>query len=114
MAAIAFNHGHIGGRPVGAHYWVAQFLHGVRRLHPPRMRHAAALDLPLVLQALGESPFEPMAGVTLRNASMETAFLLAITTAKRVREFHTLRNNPTCLRWKADSWGGALAEYCLP
>ena len=86
VAAISFNHGHIVGRPVRGHYWLTQFLHGTRRLRPPRIRHAAALDLPLVLQAPGESHFEPMAGVTLRNASMKTAFHLAITTAKHVSD----------------------------
>ena len=98
MAAISFNHGHIAGRPFRARYWVSQFLSGTRRPRPPR--RAAAWDLPLVLQALGGSPFEPMAGVTLRNASMKTAFLLAITMAKRTSantrhsvSFTFLKNN---------------------
>ena len=73
-----------------AQYWVTQFLRGARRLRPPRIRRAAAWDLPLLLQALGESLFEPRAGVTLRNASMKTAFLLAITTGKHVSELHVL------------------------
>ena len=50
MAAISFNHGHLDGRPFVAPYWVAQFLHGARRLRPPRVKHAAARDLPLVQQ----------------------------------------------------------------
>jgi len=67
VAAISVNHGQIDGRPVGVRYWVAQFLHGARRLCPPRVKWDAAWDLPLVLPALGKSPFEPMAGVTVKN-----------------------------------------------
>ena len=50
------------------------------------LQHWTYWSYPLVLQAPGESHFEPMAGVTLRNASMKTAFHLAITTAKRVSD----------------------------
>ena len=34
LTATSFNDGHIGGRPVGVHYWVTQCLHGARRLRP--------------------------------------------------------------------------------
>ena len=97
MAAISFSHSHIDGRSVGAHYWVKQFLRGVKRRRPPRVRRAAAWDLPLVLQALSRAPFEPMAGSSLRLLSIKTAFLLAVTTAKRVSELHALSISPTCL-----------------
>ncbi|XP_061589562.1 LOW QUALITY PROTEIN: nucleolar protein 14 [Cololabis saira] len=90
VAVISVHHGHIDGRPVGAHYWVAQFLWGARRLRPPRLQRAAAWDLPLVLQALGVAPFEPMAGGSLGTTSWKTAFLLAITSVKRVSELHAL------------------------
>ena len=107
-AAISFSHSHIDGRSVGAHYWVKQFLRGARRLRPPRVRQAAAWDLPLVLQALSKAPFEPMAGSSLRLLSIKTAFLLAVTTAKRVSELHALSISPACLHWKADNSGVTL------
>ena len=107
-AAISFNHSHIDGRTVGAHYWVTQFLRGAKRLRPPRVRRAAAWDLPLVLQALSQAPFEPMAGASLSSLSMKTAFLLAVTTAKRVSELHALSISDACLRWKASDSGVTL------
>ena len=108
VAAISFNHSHIDGRSVGAHYWVTQFLRGARRLRPPRVRRAATWDLPLVLQALSRAPFEPMAASSLCSLSIKTAFLLAVTTAKRVSELHALSISPACLRWKADGTGVTL------
>ena len=107
-AAISFSHSHIDGRSVGAHYWVKQFLRGAKRRRPPRVRQAAAWDLPLVLQALSKAPFEPMAGASLRLISIKTAFLLAVTTAKRVGELHALSISPACLHWKADNSGVTL------
>lgn len=67
-------------------------------LRPPRVKRAAAWDLPPVQQTLSKSPFDPMAGVTLRNTLMKTAFLLAVMTAKHVSELHGLSMSPTCLR----------------
>ena len=107
-AAIAFNHSRIDGRSVGAHYCVTQFLRGARRLRPPRVRRAAAWDLPLVLQALSRAPFEPMAASSLKLLSIKTAFLLAVTTAKRVSELHALSISPACLQWWADGTGVTL------
>ena len=75
---------------------------------PPRIKLIATWDLPLVLQALSQAPFEPMAEATLRHLSFKTAFLLAITSAKRVGELHALSITPTCLRWKADYSGVTL------
>lgn len=90
MAAKSVNHGHIDGRSVSVHYWMTQFLPGARRLCPFRVIWAADWDLPLVLQAMNGSLFEPMVEGPLGYISMKTTFLLAIATAKRVSEFHAL------------------------
>ncbi|XP_061566118.1 H-2 class II histocompatibility antigen, A-U alpha chain-like [Cololabis saira] len=49
-----------------------------------------------------------MARGSLGTTSWKTAFLLAVTSAKRVSELHALSVSPTCLRWKADSSGVTL------
>nr|XP_054590865.1 uncharacterized protein LOC129154747 [Nothobranchius furzeri] len=108
LAAISANHLLVDGRSVGAHYSVTQFLRGVRRLRPPLCRPAPARDLPLVLQALCGPPFEPMTTAPLEVVSVKTAFLLAVTTAKRVSELHALDISPAYLRWKADGSGVTL------
>lgn len=50
-------------------------------------------DLPLVLRSLTRHPFEPMAMCNLRLLSWRTAFLGAITSARRVSELAGLRRS---------------------
>ena len=56
-------------------------------------------DLPLVLRALSSGPFEPLDSVDLKFLSMKTAFLLAMTSAKRVRELGALSVHPECMQF---------------
>lgn len=46
----------------------------------------------------------------LRHTYMKTAFLLAIVSAIRVSEFHTLSVSHSCLRWKPDGFGVTLTK----
>nr|XP_054597211.1 uncharacterized protein LOC107396174 [Nothobranchius furzeri] len=108
LAAISANHLLVDGRSIGAHCLVTQFLRGVRRLRPALCRPAPAWDLPLVLRAMCGPPFEPMTTAPLAVVSVKTAFLLAVTSAKRVSELHALDISPACLRWKADGSGVTL------
>ncbi|KAK0135471.1 hypothetical protein N1851_028682 [Merluccius polli] len=55
--------------------------------------------MPLVLEALCQPPFEPLGN---------TAFLLAIASAKRVGELHSLSVSQACMSWNADGSGVAL------
>jgi len=87
---------------------VSLFLRGALRLRPPTATRAPTWDLPLVLEALSSPPFEPLGQGGLKWLSMKTAFLLAITSAKRVGELHALSVSDTCLRWNSDGSGVTL------
>ena len=84
VAAISSQHERVDGATVGCHRLVSLFLRGALRLRPPRTLRAPAWDLPLVLKAMSSPLFEPLTQVGLKWLSMKVAFLLAITSAKRV------------------------------
>lgn len=107
-AAISAHHARVDGRTVGSHPLVARFLRGALRLRPPRRARVPTWDLPLVLQALCNAPFEPMLTADVSWLSMKTAFLLAITSAKRVGELHALSVGGDCLQWHPDGSGVTL------
>ena len=50
----------------------------------------------LVLEALKHPPFEPLGNVDLKWLSLKTAFLLAITSARRIGELHALSVHRDC------------------
>ncbi len=45
----------------------------------------------MVLAGLKKAPFEPLADASLKHLTLKTAFLVAITSARRVSEIHSLR-----------------------
>ncbi|KAK0147606.1 hypothetical protein N1851_012909 [Merluccius polli] len=108
VAAISSRHEGVDGATVGCHRLVSLFLRGALRLRPPRTLRAPAWDLPLVLEAMSLPPFEPLTQVGLKWLSMKVAFLLAITSAKRVGELQALSVAETCLRWNPDGSGVVL------
>lgn len=63
---------------------------GATNIRPPAIHRYPTWDLSLVLQALSTSPFEPLASVSLRHLSLKVAFLLAVTSARRVSELAAL------------------------
>lgn len=69
-----------------------RILRGLRNLYPSIRPPLPAWDLPLVLQQLMRRPFEPMATYDIRLLSWKTAFLMAITSARRVSELAALRS----------------------
>lgn len=69
---------------------IKDFLHGATNISPPTVHRYPSWDLPLVLQALTVEPFEPLASVGLKYLSFKVAFLLAITSARRVSELAAL------------------------
>ena len=107
-SAISSRHERVDGATVGGHRLVSLFLRGALRLRPPRTLRAPAWDLPLVLEAMSLPPFEPLTQVGLKWLSMKVAFLLAITSAKRVGELQALSVAETCLRWNPDGSGVVL------
>ena len=106
--AISLHHEKVTGLPVGRHPSVTEFMKGVRRARPGRVLRAAPWDLPLVLQSLTKAPYEPLDQSDLRSLSRKTAFLLALSSAKRVGELQALSVSPDCIRWKADDTGVSL------
>ncbi|XP_043992826.1 uncharacterized protein LOC122842750 [Gambusia affinis] len=101
LAAISACHVGFGGKTVGQHPLVCQFMKGVRRRLPVSKPLAPSWDLPLVLEALMDAPFEPLGQVDLRFVTLKTALLLALTSAKRVGELHAFSVNPACTKFSA-------------
>lgn len=102
VAAISARHVLVDGRTVGSHPLVSRYLRGAARERPPHVTRVPSWDLPVVLEALCSPPFEPLEQADLKWLSVKTAFLLAITTAKRVGELHALSVAQDCLRWTSD------------
>ncbi len=78
VAAIAAHHDAVNGKSVGKHDLVVRFLRGARRLNPPRPHLVPSWDLPSVLTALKEEPFEPLQSVELKFLSLKTVLLTAL------------------------------------
>ncbi len=99
VAAIAAYHGPLGEQSLGRNQLVTHFLKGTQRLRPlvhPRM---PAWYLAVVLEALSKAPFEPLGEDSLRCLTIMTAFLLAISSLKRVSDLQALSVAPSCLEF---------------
>ena len=96
-AITAFHRGFPGGVTVMTHHWGRSFFRGLLRSRPATRRSAPAWDLPLVLNALCEAPFEPLEQADIAHLSKKTAFLIAITSGKRVSDMIALSTQPGCL-----------------
>ncbi len=104
VAAIAAHHDAVDGKSVGKHDLVVRFLRGARRLNPPRPHLVPSWDLPSVLTALKEEPFEPLQSVELKFLSLKTVLLTALASAKRVGGLQAFSDDDSCLEFgPADS-----------
>ncbi|KAK2828053.1 hypothetical protein Q5P01_019087 [Channa striata] len=101
-AAISSCHEGFGERSVFAHPLVKRFLKGVRRQRPVTRSITPQWELPLVLHALRNPPFEPLSQISLKFLSLKTALLLALTSAKRVSDLCALSVSPSCLTIRED------------
>ncbi|KAF7245997.1 Receptor-type tyrosine-protein phosphatase N2 [Varanus komodoensis] len=90
-AAISHYRETIHGLSIFAQPLIKRFLRGLSNLHPTIRPLMPTWSLSVVLQALTRSPFEPMATIDLRLASWKTAFLVAVTSARRSSELCALR-----------------------
>ncbi|XP_071969993.1 uncharacterized protein [Engystomops pustulosus] len=80
------------------HRWIKRFVKATVRIRPSVKPSVAPWDLSLVLNFLTGPQFEPIESVSLRNLTLKTAFLIAITTARRIGEIQALSiNEPYCL-----------------
>lgn len=114
---------------LACHPGVRQFLRGASNIRPPVVHRYPTWDLTKVLQALTREPFEPLRDSSLRFLSLKVAFLVAITSARRISElaalsarpdlcvFHSnrvvLRLDPSFLP-KVNSWFHRAQELVLP
>ncbi|XP_068113785.1 uncharacterized protein [Hyperolius riggenbachi] len=71
-----------------------RFFQGIKRLRPVVISKVPPWDLNVVLQSLCEHPFEPLDQIPDKFLTLKTAFLLAITTARRVSELQALSIKP--------------------
>ncbi|KAG8548297.1 hypothetical protein GDO81_025858 [Engystomops pustulosus] len=80
------------------HRWIKRFVKATVRIRPSVKPSVAPWDLSLVLNFLTGPQFEPIESVSLRNLTLKTTFLIAITTARRIGEIQALSiNEPYCL-----------------
>ncbi len=104
VAAIAAHHDAVDGKSVGKHDLVIRFLRGARRLNPPRPHLVPSWDLPSVLMALKEEPFEPLQSVEPKFLSLKTVLLTALASVKRVGDLQAFSVDDSCLEFgPADS-----------
>ena len=72
-------------------HFVLRDLHRSFRLECPlSSSRVPPWDLSLVLSFLRGAPFEPLSSCSLRDLTRKVLFLVALVTARRVRELHTL------------------------
>ncbi len=115
VAAISPHHASVDGSSLGSHSLVCSFLKGARRLNRARSPRSPVWNLPIVLESLCQSPFEPLEEVDLRWKSLKAAFLLALASTKWVGELHALSVSQSCMRWKPEGhWGYPLAQSGFP
>lgn len=82
---------------VGKHPLICHFMKGARYLRPLSKQLVPTCDLSVVLEAMSQSLFEPLESVDMRLLSFKTVLLLAIKSAKRAVELHTLSVHRSCL-----------------
>ena len=78
------------GSTVGALPEVAKYLKGLKQMNPVQKQITPPWDLHSVLLSLSRPPFEPMSSAALKYVTWKTAFLLAITSCRRVSELQAL------------------------
>ncbi|KAJ1096084.1 hypothetical protein NDU88_001230 [Pleurodeles waltl] len=69
---------------------VKDFLEGLKKVFPPIRRPSPPWELNIVLAKLMGPPFEPIHKASLQHLTWKTAFLVAITSARRVSEIQAL------------------------
>ncbi|XP_060541740.1 histone acetyltransferase KAT2B isoform X2 [Pantherophis guttatus] len=72
------------------HPLIRHFLRGATNLCPPMLHRYPTWDLPLVLKSLMGPPYELLRTTSLRLLSCKVAFLVAITSARRISEIAAL------------------------
>lgn len=81
---------------------MCQFKKGEQRKLPSVRSLAPSWDLPTVLEAISQAPFEPLEQVDMTMVSLKIALVIALTSAERVREMHALSVNSACRQTAPD------------
>ena len=90
VTAISNRHDEIGKVRLSANPLVRSWIAGLTKTKGfPRVL-IPAWDLQIVLKALKRFPFEPLRSASFKFLTWKTAFLLAITSARRASELHAL------------------------
>ncbi len=110
VVAIVAYHAPLGGQSVGRNPQVTRLLHGALRLRPPVLSRVPMWDLVVVLEAFCKAPFEPIKENSDRFFTIKTAFLLAISSLKRVGDLQTLSVAPAYLNFAP----GKAKEFLYP
>ncbi|KAG8566962.1 hypothetical protein GDO81_013445 [Engystomops pustulosus] len=76
--------------PLADHRWVKRFISASSRIRPQVLRRTPTWDLTLVLDALSRPPFEPLESSNIKNLTLKTTLLIAVTTAKRLGELQAI------------------------
>ena len=79
---------------ISRHPLVMRFLVSLRKSHPSVGLVSPQWKLSVVLQALGEAPFEPIHSCPIKFLTWKFALLLAITSGRRVSELQALGFKP--------------------
>jgi hypothetical protein len=95
--AIALFHTKYPLKSLTCHPWFVQFNKGMKTKYYVPKNRLPKWRLKWVLQALRRKPFEPLDPRRIDLLSYKTAFLLAITSAKRIGELQALSSNPRYL-----------------
>ncbi len=85
----------MGNRSIGAHWWWAR-----RLKYSPRPPAVPPWALGVVLRALSQLSLKHLASVDRKELSLKSALLLALASAKRIRDLHafSVDSNCICLR----------------
>lgn len=75
---------------MGRHHLVSCFLHGTLRLRPATQARVLAWDLAVVLERLSLVPFKLIVSISKKFLILKMAFLLTITSLKRVGDLMAL------------------------
>ena len=102
-SSISRYHPGIDGMKVGQHPLISQFIRGVFNVRPPKRQLIPSWDLLEVLEVLRNPPFAPTSSLNLKNLTLKTIFLVAITSARRVSEIQALGRFSPFLRFEAQN-----------
>jgi hypothetical protein len=103
VTAIAERHELIDGLSLGLHRLVIKWVRGLTQFRPASCPVLPTWRLQFVLKALTRAPFEPLKEADLKYVTLKTAFLVALTSARRVSELQALGHSEPYTVFRAQS-----------